>query len=348
MKKIIMNFDGTGNEPCDAIEEKEDGVAKDESISNILKLHLFAGGNIENSTSLNDGQLSFYYPGVGVRGNIFKRLWRLAFAAKAPDAIMAEAMEDLEKIYTKNDRLYIFGFSRGAAIARLFASRLAKNGIQTKTGILDRDPVVSFLGAFDTVAAFGKPNLDKNTRPVSDVVFEDGTISPAIRTAYHLVSVDENRLAFRPTLMNYESRVHEIWFPGVHSDIGGGYDRDGLSDNALSFMLEKTKEFGLEFFGSASEIPASNLKGKDHKNRDITLEAGEIEIKPDITGKIHYHNETWRDLTNTVAPRNAMVVNANVPTNIPYKVHVSVTQRIESDPDYDPISLQGEHFDIIR
>ncbi|MCD4721939.1 MAG: DUF2235 domain-containing protein [Desulfobacula sp.] len=347
MKKLIINFDGTGNEPGDAEEKKKDGVAKDENISNILKIHLFAGGNIENSAVSFEDQMSFYYPGVGVRGNIFKRLWRSAFAAKAPEVIMEEAMNDLERIYKKNDRLYIFGFSRGAAIARLFASRLAKNGLQTATGIIDKNPVISFLGVFDTVAAFGKPNLNKNTRPVSDVVFENGTISPIIRNAYHLVAIDENRLAFRPTLMNNESRVNEIWFPGVHSDVGGGYNRDGLSDNTLSYMLKKAKLFGLNFYEKAENIPKENLKGKDHQNKDITIEVSDIEINPNIKEDIHYHTEKWRNLINSMAPRDATIIKDNIPCNIPYKVHISARKKIKTVPGYDPVVLMDELYEFI-
>ena len=348
MRKIIINFDGTGNEPGDAEEKKKDGIVKDENISNILKIHLLAGGNIENTAVSFKDQISFYYPGVGVRGNIFKRLWRAAFAAKAPEVIMEEAMNDLEGIYKKNDRLYIFGFSRGAAIARLFASRLAKNGLQTATGIIDKNPVISFLGVFDTVAAFGRPNLNKNTRPISDVVFENGTISPIIRNACHLVSIDENRLAFRPTLMNHESKVNEIWFPGVHSDVGGGYNKDGLSDNTLSYMLNKARLFGLQFFDKAKDIPAENLKGKDHQDEDITIEKSDIEIKPDINESIHYHTEKWRDLINSMAPRDATVIKDNIPCNTPYKVHVSTKQRMENIPGYNPIALMDELYELIE
>jgi len=347
MKKLIINFDGTGNEPGDAEEKKKDGVVKDENISNILKIHLLAGGDIENSAVPFENQVSFYYPGVGVRGNIFKRLWRSAFAAKAPEVIMEEAMNDLERIYEKNDRLYIFGFSRGAAIARLFASRLAKEGIQTADGDLDKNPVISFLGVFDTVAAFGKPNLDRDTRPVSDVVFENGTISPIIRNAYHLVSIDENRLAFRPTLMNYEHKVNEIWFPGVHSDVGGGYNKDGLSDNTLSYMLKKAKLFGLNFYEHAEEIPRENLKGKDHNNDDITFEVSDIEIHSNINQEIHSHTQKWRDFINTLAPRDATVIKDDIACNIPYKVHSSAKKRMETVPGYDPVPLMDEYYELI-
>jgi uncharacterized protein (DUF2235 family) len=347
MKKLIINFDGTGNEPGDAMAHNKD-IEDDENISNILKIHLLAGGSLNNKDQAIEGQHSFYYPGVGVRGSFFRRLWRQAFAAKAPEIIMSEALEDLEQVYEQNDRLYIFGFSRGAAIARLFASRLARNGLQTSNGNLDPHPVIPFLGVFDTVAAFGKPNLDKATRPVSDVVFENGTISPIVRNALHLVSLDENRLAFRPTLMNDEPCVNEIWFPGVHSDIGGGYDKDGLSDNALSYMLDQATLFGLKLFSAARDIPKGNLRGRDHKNDPVTIQQKDVDIVPDLAQASHSHTQLWRNLTDTVAPRDATVVRENIPYGTPYKVHRSVQKRMELVPDYDPIPLKGDVFEFVE
>ena len=80
----------------------------------------------------------------------------------------------------------------------------------------------------------------------SDVVFENGTLDPRIERAVHIVSLDEDRVAFEPTLINrdeeHPDRILEAWFPGVHSDIGGGCWHDGLSDVSLSLMIEKCRE----------------------------------------------------------------------------------------------------------
>ena len=57
-----------------------------------------------------------------------------------------------------------------------------------------------------------------------------------VEKAIHFVSIDEAREPFIPTLFNSDPRVTEIWCPGIHSDIGGGYYHDGLSDNVLQLM----------------------------------------------------------------------------------------------------------------
>ena len=102
---------------------------------------------------------------------------------------------------------------------------------------------VKFLGVFDTVAATrGSLDLNPETYPASGIVFENGTIGDHIEKAVHLVSIDEKRLAFQPTLFNKDERITEVWFAGVHSDVGGGYWFDGLSDITLKFMIDCIKE----------------------------------------------------------------------------------------------------------
>jgi len=353
VKRIILCFDGTGNEPGDVEEKKSEAIANDNSISNILKIHLLSGGNIDNEVNIKkfeknalvfNNQISLYYPGVGVRGNFFKRLWRQAFASKGPKVIMDEAFNDLKEIYEKNDILYIFGFSRGAAIARMFASIIAKKGIQTKSNENDNSPTVEFLGAFDTVAAFGMPNLDSHDRPVSDVIFENRRISPIIKNATHLVSLDENRKAFKPTLMNYQSNISEIWFPGVHSDVGGGYFNDGISDIALEYMIKQSKLYGLKFF-NVEDIPEKNLVGKDHNDKEIRIDKDYLNIKPDCNAIIHDHNEKWR-LAKTLSPRNADVLKNDIPCDIKIKVHQSVIDR-KNSLEYNPKPLDHIIYDVV-
>ena len=74
----------------------------------------------------------------------------------------------------------------------------------------------------------------------SDVVIEQGALHERVQRAVHVVAIDEDRVAFTPTLIDADAddakRVTEIWFPGVHGDVGGGYWNDGLSDLTLVFM----------------------------------------------------------------------------------------------------------------
>ncbi|MBW1792226.1 MAG: DUF2235 domain-containing protein, partial [Deltaproteobacteria bacterium] len=227
-KNITICFDGTCNHPRDARQEREwfgRGEIEDSSITNIVKLHLLLGGNLLN-TALNAGQHSFYYSGIGTYGTHLQRLFNVVFAPENLDVgrIVRKAREDLAAVWEKGDAVHLFGFSRGAALARRFAAILLHNGLPGMKEI----PSIRFLGVFDTVASLGLPNLDDEEKPVSDVVFENHTVAANVREALHLVALDENRIAFQPTLMNMDKRVTEIWFPGAHSDIGGGFFHDGL------------------------------------------------------------------------------------------------------------------------
>ncbi len=351
MKKILICFDGTSNQPGDAEQEKnKDGLLEDDNITNILKLHLLAGGNIENSTAAIEGQHSLYYSGVGTRGSFLKKILRQAFALSSPKDIITEALTDLEQIYEFGDHLYVFGFSRGAAIARQFASIIAADGLDDKDGKAGVEPIIKMLGVWDTVASFGAPNLNSQNRPISDVLFEDCTIASVIEKAYHLLALDENRLAFRPTLMNYQTNVAEIWFPGCHSDIGGGFKLDGLSDITLKFMMKKAKIHGLQFL-EVSAIPEENLHGRDQDGDLVDISRDDIEIKPDHNAKLHDHNDSWRigflrDVT--LAARELVVLKNNFPSDIKPALHSTVIDRKKDNSDYNPYSIEDEAFKVIE
>merc|ERR1719223_1081897 len=92
------------------------------------------------------------------------------------------------------------------------------------------------------------------------------TCRPAWPGPSHLVSLDDRREPFRPTLFNADPRVTEVWCPGNHSDVGGGYYHDGLSDCALVIMMKEAELAGMKF----REIT------KDTDQKDLT---GDIPIK---------------------------------------------------------------------
>ena len=139
-KTLIFNFDGTGNEPADV-----GSFSQDESISNILKLHVILGGCMEagkNGTQTSNGndQKTYYYNGIGTREGQFaiplvgrvRSALNMAIAPSWGDArsILNEAIRDCEAAeYKAEDTVVIFGFSRGAALARKFASMLLAKSV---------------------------------------------------------------------------------------------------------------------------------------------------------------------------------------------------------------------------
>lgn len=330
MNKFIFCFDGTCNDPEDSGDFFEDS-----SISNILKLHAFFGGTLNplnGAHGQTSGQQSFYYSGVGTRGNWLKQKFNAMFAPPYGDMddILDEAKKDLkEQNCQDEDEIYIFGFSRGAAIARMFASNI---GIRVK-----------FLGVFDTVAATrGSLDLNPETYPASGIVFENGTIGDHIEKAVHIVSIDEKRLAFQPTLFNKDKRVTEVWFAGVHSDIGGGYWFDGLSDITLKFMIGCIKddlqvlEIGKIEYGSLKIMGAQDAICDDDLN-----------INPLNNGKIHEQNRSGIK-AKTLAPRLIRVNKDDHPSekDIPI-IHHTVSDRFHKVTEYRPYALRDAKFYIM-
>lgn len=145
-------------------------------------------------------------------------------------------------------------------------------------GIDRQETFIKFLGVWDTVGALGIPLkwfdiLNKKYQ------FHDVKISSQINYAYHALAVDERRGIFTPTLWEVSTNAtnptttslagngifrpaevgshtesvpklqvsEQVWFPGVHSNIGGGYCDAGLSDAALQWMMEKAHDTGLAF-----------------------------------------------------------------------------------------------------
>jgi len=164
----------------------------------------------------------------------------------------------LPKIEAVN--LYVFGFSRGAAAARSFCTRmrtyLAKLDIKFKINI-------KFLGLFDTVASVGSAHSSRalygkedghHSWAAMDLMFPSG-----IDKTVHLVAAHEVRGSF-PITSIAGMTGEEIVFPGVHSDVGGGYapteqgksvyvdtDTGKLSQIPLSVMYRKAVMAGVPF-----------------------------------------------------------------------------------------------------
>jgi uncharacterized protein (DUF2235 family) len=181
----------------------------------------------------------FFYKGVGTRHGALGKFFGGAFGVGGKNRI-EEACRDVAKQFAAGDRdIDIVGFSRGAALAAHFANVIADDGV-TVDGVKERPPV-RFLGVFDLVAAFGIPvNLGFNFNRIN-LGYRLG-LSKGVRFCYHALALDEARQAFRPTRLRGGC---EVWFRGVHSDVGGGNDNHALNDIALRWMLNKALASGL-------------------------------------------------------------------------------------------------------
>ncbi len=230
----------------------------------------------------------------------------------APEAIalLRKKVEELAgllrgaKPTVKQFNISVFGFSRGAAQARTFCTWFYQlcdksAGVYTFAGVPVR---IGFLGIFDTVAAVGATSVDifKDEVASGHAAWAKGTLEvhPAIERCVHFVASHEVRGCFPLDsvryLGKYLANCIEVAYPGVHSDIGGGYapitqgrsalpeDGKSYSFSALIPCIDMHKE------AIASGVPLKTLsKMTPIEARDFTATSKTIEdynafIKEDI------------------------------------------------------------------
>ena len=184
------------------------------------------------------------------------------------------------EVYEDGDRVFLFGFSRGAFTVRSLAGMLHRCGLlrPTASNLVEyaskryhqddadendaevdagfratfaRPCPVHFIGVWDTVESLilhaGR-------------TWHDTRLTPETSWAYHALAIDERRRDFPPCLWDESSRANaqvleQVWFAGVHSDVGGWYDERGLSNIALQWMMDKARACGMHLDEDALAHP---------------------------------------------------------------------------------------------
>lgn len=153
--------------------------------------------------------------------------------------------------WARIEKLFEEGYRKrdGSAVARMM-----QQGARFHAPPAGQEKIpIRFIGVWDTVGALGVPdhlgvlNLIDNPE---DHRFNDTTLGDSVQTARHAVALDEFRASFQPTLwteVDPARDVKQLWFPGAHSDVGGGYKETGLSDGALRWMIDEARACGLAF-----------------------------------------------------------------------------------------------------
>ncbi len=263
MKRIAICTDGTWNKP----DRKDRGKRKP---SNVVKIARGILPAAEDGTA----QIVFYGDGVGTNWGLDRILgggFGLGLSANVVDAYQFLVLN-----YVPGDEIFLFGFSRGAYTARSLA------GLVNKVGVLPKDHAfytpeayklyrnqvsdselrafreehktrvaqIKFIGVWDTVGALGIPvSVFKwfNKR----YQFHDVDLGPNVENAYHALAIDERRRPFAPTMWELpegsKQRLEQVWFAGVHTNVGGGYSQDGLANLALHWIKAKALQHGMAF-----------------------------------------------------------------------------------------------------
>ncbi|CAD6508390.1 hypothetical protein LMG28727_00146 [Paraburkholderia kirstenboschensis] len=179
--------------------------------------------------------------------------------------------------------LSVFGFSRGAALARTFANDFLNECKTDKQGQLTYQgfPVrIQFMGLFDTVASFGVPSANM------DSVFTEKNLKVpgAVERCVHYVAGHELRFSFPVDLIRQHGKLMPNWtetiYPGVHSDVGGGYAPvdQRLSNNLARIPL---RDMMSEAAKAGARLLAYNDMAHDPKQRALFSEQFAVDPETD-------------------------------------------------------------------
>ena len=219
---------------------------------------------------VNVDQMVFYDDGVGADGTPLERIVGGAFGLGLWSKVK-QGYTQIAHVYDKDNAIFIFGFSRGAYTARSLAGMIAVCGLPLggfDNGLVDAafdayrepdkgerakklapltqkynlyDAPITMVGVWDTVGALGIPAAFGGVDPVL-YGFLDTGLHPDVKNAYHAVSIDERRAEFPATLWTAKAPttvMEQVYFAGVHCDVGGSYPEHGLADITLSWMMNK-------------------------------------------------------------------------------------------------------------
>lgn len=122
-----------------------------------------------------------------------------------------------------------------------------------RRGLTTLNVPIKALCCWDTVGSLGIPRvpwlegLRLQAPGMHDYEFYDTRLHPCVENAFQALALDERRAPFSPALWekrdNTTTNLIQCWFPGVHSNVGGGYDDQELADLTLAWMISKLEPF---------------------------------------------------------------------------------------------------------
>jgi uncharacterized protein (DUF2235 family) len=271
MKRLIVCCDGTWNTPDAAV----DGIP---CPTNVVKVAEAIGPLDERGTP----QCVFYDRGVGTRGGRLRRSFDGATGTGLSRNVL-NAYRWINERFEPGDEIFLLGFSRGAFTARSLGGLIRNSGILRRGAfdqernayslyrsrsrathpkaresrlfrltyaVADRTPI-KCVAVWDTVGALGNPLLiDRFVDRRNE--FHDTELSGIVQNAFQAVAIDEKRKLFEPALWYQETEeiaqlLEQRWFVGVHSNVGGGYREEGLSDRPLRWLIDKLRGLDVQF-----------------------------------------------------------------------------------------------------
>ena len=294
-KRLVICCDGTWNTP----DQMDRGQIRP---SNVVKM----ARSVVSTGAEGVTQIVFYDRGVGTDWGL-DRITGGALGQGLTRNI-EDAYRFLVNNYDDGDDIYFFGFSRGAYTVRSTAGMIRNSGLlkkihadvfpqayelyRSETHPNDQaakdfrqeyswQPRIKFIGVWDTVGALGVPIRGLRWLTRKKHQFHDVTLSSFVDNAFHALAIDEKRGPLAPTLWEAKNvdgqTLEQVWFAGVHTNVGGGYADSGLSDIAFRWMATKAQAC------------------------DLTLDRDYVEsvTTPDSDGELRNSKKGWYWLTRS-------------------------------------------------
>jgi uncharacterized protein (DUF2235 family) len=411
-RNLIVLSDGTGNSAATPFK------------TNVWRLY--------QALQLTDGsQVAVFGDGVGTSSVKVLRVLGLALGVGVKRNVL-NLYKFLCRNYNSDDRIWAFGFSRGAFTIRVLVGLIHHEGLVSFTseaelnrnalaayrayrkrafptaipwvagGRWARDRLISlwnaitgarsyekvreerdtlkrnlvevhFLGVWDTVVAYGLP-VDELTQAVDKWVwpmkFRDDSLLPNVQHARQALSLDDERRTFHPIPWNETAekdlvrnnqvaggRLQQVWFAGMHADVGGGYPDDGLSYVPLCWMIKEAAEKGLRFEPSvvvvyhALAAPTGRMYDSRsgfgvlwrYQPRDAQVllrEGNRPLVHGSVITRLTYGNDGYAPIS---LPERIDVLPANG-APIPFELTAVKKALAESEAAGDPASPQDRHL----
>ncbi|KJC57515.1 hypothetical protein UP10_28450 [Bradyrhizobium sp. LTSPM299] len=213
---------------------------------------------------------------------------------------------------------------------------------------------IEFVGLWDTVAAYGLP-IDEMTRGISNWVWPlelpNRVLNPRIKCARHALALDDERTTFHPVLWTEQTegqpaptvpvtidgeRLVQVWFVGMHANVGGGYPDDAVAFVPLAWLVDESVKRGLVFKNAPDADPDALKSIKSSEDKDGRL----YDSRSGLGAYYRYGPRKVAELCNDP------YVGVSVPMP---KIHESVFERIDSGCNsYAPIGLPPSYVVVSR
>jgi glutathione S-transferase len=338
-RQIVVCMDGTWNDPIEQTNvyrlfQMLTGEEQQVEENGPIRSHL-----VKSSEEL----IAFYLQSIG-NGGRSQGLLGGTQGIGLHDS-MIDAYLLISQVYQRGDKIWLFGFSRGAWAARSLGAFIARSGLIPAADADDDSAAdqaekiwlnykedrgkkrggrfwrhhdetpIRMIGVWDTVGELGVPVFNGLRLVDRDELrflkFSDCELSPRVEHARQALAIDEERADFVPTLWDEREGIKQVWFPGAHADVGGGYENRGLSDIALEWMMQEVNKLDADLWLSPSLLSQA--------------------LTPDCLQD--RHDETRGPVWRTRPSKERKIPEAA-------ELHPSVLQRLQERADYRPKALE--------